>query len=166
MFHHVVRLCDAHKIPMQIHTGLHAGNGNFIENSRPVHLTNLFFLYPQVKFDLFHIGYPYQGELSVLAKLFPNVYVDLCWAHIVSPGATRRALQDFLETVPVNKIFGFGGDYRYPELSYAHAKMARRNIALTLAERVESGFCTEDEALEIAHMLLRDNPAQLFSPRT
>jgi hypothetical protein len=44
-----------------------------IANSNPTLLTNLFFLYPNLKFDLFHISYPYQGELSVLAKGFPNV---------------------------------------------------------------------------------------------
>ena len=125
MFHHLMKLAAEHHYPVQVHTGLHAGP-NFITNSNPTLLTNLFFLYPTVKFDLFHMSYPYQEELASLAKLFPNVYVDLCWAHIIAPGATRRALSEFLETVPVNKIMGFGGDYRLVELSYAHARMARR----------------------------------------
>ena len=147
---------------MQIHTGLHAGNGNFIENSRPTHLTNLFFLYPRVRFDLFHVSYPYQGELAVLAKTFPNVYADFCWAHIISGSVARRTLHEMLETVPANKIFAFGGDYRYPELSYAHARMARENVARVLAAKVEEGFCSEEEALEIARMILHDNPDSLF----
>lgn len=165
MFHHLIQLADAHKIPVQIHTGLHAGNGNFIENSKPTHLTNLFFLYPNVKFDLFHISYPYQGELSVLAKTFPNVYVDFCWAHIISGSLSRRAMHEMLETVPANKIFGYGGDYRYPELSYAHAKMARRNVARVMAEKVEEGFCTDEEALRIAEMILHGNPDAMFGWR-
>jgi uncharacterized protein len=162
MFHHLMQLADAHNVPVQIHTGLHAGNGNFIANSNPVHLTNLFFLYPKVQFDLFHISYPYQGELSVLAKLFPNVHVDFCWAHIISPSVSRRTLHEMLETVPYNKIFGFGGDYRYPELSYAHAKMARRNITQVLAEKTEERFCSEDEALDIGRAMLHDNPERFF----
>lgn len=165
MFHHVIRLAHASRIPVQIHTGLHAGNGNFVANSNPTLLNNLFFLYPEVKFDLFHIGYPYQGELSVLAKLFPNVYADFCWTHIVSPSVARRALHDFLEMIPINKISGFGGDYRYPELSYGHLQMARRNIAQVLAEKTEAGFCTEGEAVEIGRMLMHDNPASLFAPK-
>ncbi len=60
---------------------------------------------------------------------------------------------------------GFGGDYRYPELTYAHAKLARRNVARVLAEKVEDGFCSEDERLELATMLLRDNPHALFGKR-
>ena len=165
MFHHLIRLAEAHQVPVQIHTGLHAGNANFITNSNPTGLTNLFYLYPRVKFDLFHISYPYQGELSVLAKLFPNVHADFCWAHIISPAVSRRTMHEFLETIPANKIFGFGGDYRYPELSHAHAKMARRNIAQTLAEKVEEGFCTETEALELGRMLLADNAAAVFVRR-
>jgi predicted TIM-barrel fold metal-dependent hydrolase len=164
MFHHAVRLADAHDLPFQIHTGLLAGNGGFLANTNAQHLTNVFYLYPGVRFDLFHINYPYQDELAVLAKLFPNVHIDFCWAHVVSPGGARRALHEFLDTVPLNKIFGFGGDYRYPELSYAHAKMARGNIAQVLAEKTENGDCSEQEALDIARLRLHDNPARLFSP--
>jgi hypothetical protein len=162
MFHQVVQLAGAHGIPFQIHTGLHSGNGNFVANSNPTLLTNLFFLYPRMKFDLFHISYPYQGELSVLAKTFPNVFADFTWAHIVSPTATEAALHGFLEMVPANKIFGFGGDYRYPELSYGHLVIARRNIARVLSQKVAAGFCNEEEAIQIAKMLLVENPAQLF----
>ncbi len=93
MFHHLISLADTHGLPVQVHTGLHAGNGNFIENSKPTHLTNLFFLFPRVKFDLFHMSYPYQGEAAAIAKVFPNVYIDFCWAHIISPVAARRAIR-------------------------------------------------------------------------
>jgi len=165
MFHQVVRQADGAGIPFQIHTGLHAGNGNFIANSNPALLNNLFFLYPRVKFDLFHISYPYQGELSVLAKLFPNVYADFCWAHIVSPAVSRRTLDEFLEMIPMNKISGFGGDYRYPELSYGHLQIARRNVAQVLAAKTQAGFCKEEEAAEIGRLLMHDNPAALFAPR-
>ena len=47
MFHYMASLADAHRIPVQIHTGLQAGNGNFATNSRPSDLTNLFFLFPE-----------------------------------------------------------------------------------------------------------------------
>ena len=163
MFHHVMKLADSHHTPVQIHTGLFAGGGNRITNSNPTHLINTFLLYPKIKFDIFHLSYPYQQELSVLAKSFPNVHADFCWAWVVSPSASRRALSEFLDSVPVNKILGFGGDYKYPELSYAHAAMARRAVAGVLASKVESGFCTEQEALDIGKSLLYENAAHLFS---
>ena len=165
MFHHLISLANERNVPVQIHTGLHAGNGNYIQNSNPAHLTNLFFLFPRVRFDLFHLSYPYTGELSTLAKTFPNVHVDFCWAHIISPSAARRALHELLETVPANKLFGFGGDYRYPELSYAHAKIARRNITQVLAEKTAAGFCSQDQARELARLILHDGPNALFGWR-
>jgi glucuronate isomerase len=165
MMHHLCALCSEHNVPFQFHTGLQAGNGNFVANTRPSALTNLFFLFPKVRFDLFHIGYPYQGETAVLAKEFPNAYVDFCWMHIVSPSAARRALHEMLDMVPANKIFGFGGDYRYPELSYAHLVMARRNIAAVLAERVEARICREEEAIELGRWLMLDNAANIFPRR-
>jgi glucuronate isomerase len=163
MFHHLVSLADAHGVPFQIHTGLQAGNGNILTNSRPADLTNLFLRFPKVAFDLFHIGYPYWRECAVLAKTFPNVHIDFCWMHIVSPTGARTALHEMLDSVPASKIMGYGGDYRYPELSYAHLVMARRNIAQVLAERVEAGRNTEEEAARIGRWLMADNPARLFS---
>ena len=41
-------------------------------------------------FDIFHIGYPYQQTLSALAKNFANVYIDMCWAHIISPDSQHQ----------------------------------------------------------------------------
>jgi len=166
MFHHLLRLAEAHRLPVQIHTGLLAGNGAYLANTDPTLLNNLFFLYPKITFDLFHIGYPYHDQLAALAKLFPNVCIDFCWAHIISPAVARRALGEFLDAVPVNKILGFGGDYRYPELTYGHLVIARRNIVEVLAEKVEDGFCEEDEAAEIARLLLADNAARLFPRRS
>jgi hypothetical protein len=51
--------------------------------------------------------------VGALAKNFPNVLIDMCWAHIVSPRASIDALAAWLETVLVNKINGFGGDYLF-----------------------------------------------------
>ena len=70
-----------------------------------------------------------------------------------------------LDMVPANKIFGFGGDYRYPELSYAHLIMARRNIATVLAERIETKICTEQEAIDVGRWLMLDNAVRVFGAK-
>ncbi|GAF70517.1 unnamed protein product, partial [marine sediment metagenome] len=148
--HAVIQRAIGAKLPIQIHTGLQGGTGNIITNTNPVHLVNLFIEYPQAKFDIFHASYPYTGELTTLAKNFPNVYADLCWMYLISPYAARRILSEWIETVPSNKIFGFGGDCLIVEGAYAHAKMARDNIARVLAEKVEEGYFSGQEALEFA----------------
>ncbi|MCD6290401.1 MAG: amidohydrolase family protein [Anaerolineae bacterium] len=162
-FHHCLRRAAEHDLPVQIHTGYLAGNRNLdLNRIRPSLLTNLFVQYPDVRFDLFHTGYPYQGEIASLAKNFPNVYVDLCWAWIVDPYATRRALQTFLGTVPANKIFAFGGDVRMADGVYGHARIARWGIAWALTEMIDEGYLGQDDAAAIAEMLLYDNARTFF----
>ncbi len=162
MMHRVLDLADEHDLPVQIHTGLQAGNGNVITNSNPTHLANLFMEYPNVDFCLFHGGYPYGGELAALAKNFPNVYIDMCWTHIISPSYSQRYLHEWLETVPSNKILAFGGDYSVVECIYGHAIIARENIARVLIEKVASGYMTEGEAVDIARRILRENALEVF----
>jgi predicted TIM-barrel fold metal-dependent hydrolase len=165
MFHQIVRAAVERAVPVQIHTGLQEGNGNVLENSNPLLLTNLCLEYPQAKFDLFHGGYPFMGEALALAKNFSNVFLDLCWLYIISPSAGARMLHEAIETVPANKIFAFGGDFIIPEGSYGHSVMARRAVSRVLTEKVEDGYLTEDEAAALARRILRDNPAALYRLR-
>jgi predicted TIM-barrel fold metal-dependent hydrolase len=165
IMHQVIKRAISYNLPITIHTGLQEGNGNIITNANPVHLVNLFLEYKEAKFDIFHGGYPYTSELATLAKNFQNVYIDMCWLHIISPNVSRRALHEWLETVPQNKIMGFGGDYIFVEGAYAHSRIARENIARVLIEKVEEGYLNEEEAIKIAYRLLRDNPKELFNLR-
>ena len=162
LLHRILQITFDAGLPVQIHTGIQEGNGNYLDNSNPLHLSNLFMVYPKGRFDIFHAGYPFTSELGVLAKMFPGVHADLCWMHIVSPAAARRALDEWLETVPASKIFGFGGDYLFVEGAYAHAKMARENVARVLAAKVAEDYMTEDEARTVAQMLLRENAKEFF----
>lgn len=162
LMHQVIRRAIEHHLPIQIHTGLQEGNGNYLANANPLHLTNLLVEYHEARFDLFHAGYPFQGEMAALVKNFANAYADLCWVHVISPWVARQTLHEWIETLPANKIFAFGGDYIFVEGTYAHAQMARQNVARVLAEKVETGYLSEDEAMTLAHQILHDNAAQFF----
>ena len=147
---------------LQVHTGIQEGNGNILAHSNPANLNELFLEYPKVKFDLFHIGYPYQNELGALCKMFPNVYADMCWAHIISPVGARRALSEWLELFSYKKISGFGGDYLLIDGVYGHSVIARKNIAEVLSEKVTDGLFDIDTACSIGKALLYDNPKEIF----
>jgi predicted TIM-barrel fold metal-dependent hydrolase len=82
--------------------------------------------FPETKFVLMHIAYPYQDEAISLAKHYTNAFVDLCWAWIINPAASVRLVKEFVLAAPANKLFTFGGDYLFPECVYGHAKIARR----------------------------------------
>ncbi|MFQ5867644.1 MAG: amidohydrolase family protein [bacterium] len=162
MMHQVIRRAINYNLPIQIHTGLQEGNGNIITNSDPTHLLTLFIEYNKAIFDVFHAGYPYTGELTAIAKNFPNVYVDMCWLHVISPSVARRVLEEWIEQIPSNKIFGFGGDYIIVEGAYAHSRLARDNVARVLAKKVKEGYLKESEAVELGHKILRDNAYKVF----
>ncbi len=162
MMHYLLKLADERGLPFQFHTGIQEGNGNAIADANPVHMTNLFLEYENVKFDIFHMGYPYVMELSNLAENFRNVFIDMCWGHIISPEAARRGLIEWLDAVPANKISAFGGDYVFVDGVYGHQKLARQNVAAALAQKVADGVFDLDRAKEIAGWLFVDNPTRLF----
>lgn len=162
MMHAVCRIADDNRLVYQIHTGLQEGNGNIIYDSNPTLLTNLFLEYRHARFDVFHMGYPYVMELGNLAKNFRNVFIDMCWGHIISPEAARRALVEWLDAVPANKISAFGGDYCFVDGVYGHQFLARQNVAAALAQKVTDGSFDMARAREVAAWLLVENPKRLF----
>ena len=163
MMHHVLRVADDNKLVHQFHTGIQEGNGNFITDSNPTLLTNLVMEYRNVKFDMFHMSYPYMLELGNMAKNFRNVFIDMCWGHAVSPEGARNALVEWLDAVPANKIMAFGGDYCFVDGVYGHQVLARENVAASLAKKVTDGTFDLARATEIATWLFIDNPKNLFS---
>ncbi len=163
MMHFICKVADDNNLVFQIHTGLQEGNGNIIYDSNPTLLSNIFLEYGNARFDVFHMGYPYVMEVGSLAKNFRNVFIDMCWGHIISPEAARRALVEWLDAVPANKISAFGGDYCFVDGVYGHQFIARQNVAASLAQKVTDGSIAMKRAEEIANWLFIENPKRLFN---
>jgi hypothetical protein len=161
MFHWIINKSIALELPIQIHTGYLAGNGNVLENGRPAKLNNLFLKYPQARFVLFHGGYPWTGEYAALGKMFPNVSLDLVWLPQISREAAVRGLDEMLDTVPYNKFY-WGGDCHFIEESAGSLAFGKDVVAQVLAARVERGLMTEVLAREIARGIFRDNAIRFF----
>ncbi len=162
VMHHILSAANERGLFIQFHTGLLEGNRGMLSNSNPELLENLFLKCPGVKFDLFHIGYPYNGVTAALTKTYPNVYINMCWVHIISPVSAQNALSDFLDTVPYNKIMGFGGDYAIVDAIYGHLKIARENIALVLEGKIRDRTLTVSQAITIAERILHENPEEVL----
>lgn len=162
MMHHILDILNENNAILQLHTGIQEGNGNIIYNSNPEQLSNLFMEYPNVTFDVFHIGFPYQNVLSAIGKMFPNVFIDMCWAHIISPPTCIRILGEWLETMPYNKISAFGGDYCFIDGVYGHQYLARENVSKVLAQKVEENLFDIKTAKKIAKDLFYNNPVNIF----
>ncbi len=155
-------------LPVKLHTGYHAGSG-YMRLSRvsrnAADLCPLLESFPDTRFVLMHIGYPYQDEFISLAKHYPNAYVDMCWAWIINPAAGVRFLKEALMAAPANKLFTFGGDYCSVETVYGHSRIARRGIAQALSELVEEGWVARDEVPPLVERIMRGNAHEVFPTR-
>lgn len=161
MFHWIIKKSIAYDLPIQIHTGYLAGNGNTLENSHPLKLNDLFLKYPKAKFVLFHGGYPWVGEYAAMGKMFANVFLDIVWLPQISREAAVRGLEEMFDTVPYNKFF-WGGDCHFIEESTGSLEYGRAVVAQVLAARMERGLLTEAVAKDMAVKIFRDNAIRFF----
>ena len=160
----VAALAEQLDVPVAIHSGPAWTNWLDFRTWEPTALIPLLTRFRGTRFDLYHAGIPHVTPSSALGQAFPNVWLNLCWAHIISAELARRAMREWLDLVPVNKVLGFGGDYqnRTVSLTFGHLAMARQHMAEVLAERVEAGTMAVERACEILRLWLSDNPRRLY----
>ena len=158
-----VELAIEHNLPFKIHTGYYAGHSNMpVDRIRSGHLCPLLARYPQARFVLMHIAYPYSEELVALAKHYPNVYVDLCWAWSIDPFTAGEFVRRMIHTVPANKLLGFGGDTSWPHAAFAYSIQARRGLSRALQAEVDEKLLSERQAIALASRFMRTNQEACF----
>jgi uncharacterized protein len=158
-----VELAIEHNLPFKLHTGHHAGTGNMpIDWVRAGNLCSLLARYPEARFVLMHVSYPYSDELVSIAKHYPNVWVDLCWAWSIDPYSSADFVRRFLHAVPSNKLFAFGGDTFSPTGAVAYSIQARRGLRRAFEAEIAEGDLSEPEAITIAQRMMRDNQYACF----
>ena len=158
-----VELCIEYDLPLKIHTGYYAGHGRMPVDRIPAgHLSPLLARYPQARFVLMHIAYPYSDELVALAKHYPNVYADLCWAWSIDPYSASLFVRRFIHAAPANKLFIYGGDTSWPTASVAYAYQARHWFTRTLQAEVDEGLLSEADAIALATRFMRENQYACF----
>jgi len=64
--------------------------------------------------------------------------------------------------LPTNKQIGFFSDAYCIEWTYAKAIIVRRQLARVLAEKIDQGQYSVDEALGIAEAILYHSPQQIL----
>jgi hypothetical protein len=155
--------CAEHDLPFKIHTGYYAGNDRMpVDFIRSGNMCSLLATYPDTRFVLMHIAYPYSHELTALAKHYRNVYVDLCWAWCIDPYSSFDFVRRYLHTAPANKLFIFGGDTVFPIGALGYSLQARQWFTRALEGEVADGLVSEKEAIALAQRLMRDNQFDCF----
>ncbi|MEN6304699.1 MAG: amidohydrolase family protein [Armatimonadia bacterium] len=155
--------CGRLGLVASIHTGVWSGGWADHTNIRPTNIFPAACAHRETKFDLFHAGTPWPADAGLIGRGLPNVWLNLCWSHLISPVQAAEALDLWLDMVPVNRVFAFGGDYWWAvENVYGSLTQTREIVAKVLAKRVKEGAIRDSQCLPIARKWLHDNPREVY----
>lgn len=156
-------LCEKHSLPLKIHTGYAAGNRTMqLDRMRALNLSPLLAHFPNTRFVLMHNSYPHDHEIAALAKHYPNVWVDMCWAWSIDPHSATQFIRRMIHAVPANKLFAFGGDSFVPTASVGYAFQARAGLTRALQAEIDDGLLTEQQAIALAQRFMQNNQRACF----
>ncbi|MEM2456902.1 MAG: hypothetical protein QW636_06350, partial [Candidatus Bathyarchaeia archaeon] len=146
----VLDLCREYRLPIQLMLGV----ARDLPGASPPDLAVCFkqrglrylcyFLHQYRDVD-FHIisAYRFQShELTVMAKNYPNVYMDGYWWYCFFPESISQHLLERIQILPAGKTCGFFSDAYVLEWIYGKAALARKVTAEALENMVKRGFYT------------------------
>jgi uncharacterized protein len=156
-------LCAQVNLVAVLHSGVWAGNWADLEPIRPTHIYGIASAHRQTRFDLFHAASPQPADAGFLSRSLPNVYLNSCWSHLLSPRLTLAAWDMWLDMLPINRVMAWGGDYWWAiENVWGSVDKARQVLAELLASRIERGDFSEARALQIARCWMHDNAREIY----
>jgi len=123
--------------------------------------------HPDLRFQCFLASRHANQSLCTLARELPNFSLAGYWWHNFFPDIIRQVMAERLDMVPTNKQVGFFSDAYCVEWTYAKAILVRKQMAWVLAQKIQQGQYTRDEAQGIARAILFESPQTLlgFVPR-
>lgn len=146
--------------PLQFHVGLGDRDCD-LHRTNPMLLLDLLRESGDTPIVLLHC-YPYEREAGYLASAFNNVHLDvgLSVNHL---GARARAfIARTLELAPFRKILYSSDAFGPPELHYLGARLWRDGMASVLAEFVERGQWSVNDAIRVAGLVGSDNARRVY----
>ncbi len=157
MVYRICKLAGELGVVVQIHTGLAK-----LDKSSPLYLKKLIDECPEVKFDLFHGGFPWMDDMLALAHNYPNVWADTCWMPLISTATAKRFLRDALEVGDAHRVL-WGCDTWTSEESYGAVLAGRETVSGALADMVADGAISKEYAFYLADRIWHENGMALFS---
>jgi hypothetical protein len=157
VLHRVCRIAEKLDVPFQVHLGL-----GIIPGSGPMLFEPIIAQYPNVRFDLFHCGYPWVDEIGGLLHNYDNVVADLCWLPLISTTAAVRALHEYLDVARSSDRIVWGDDTWTGEEAFGALRAWEYVVARVLSERTGEGLCSPSYASRLAEKLMWENAEKLF----
>ena len=160
------------RLGMAVHLHTAAGSGSYFDigGADPIRLESVFNL-PRLRkttFVMLHGGFPQTGNATALLQK-PNVYLDLSQEALVySPRTLAATLRERLELYPDKVLFGTDGYPYTPSLGWEEstwiaARTIRTALGIALSGMLRDGEVDLPQAKKLAHMVLYDNAAALYT---
>jgi len=117
--------------------------------------------HPRLRFQALLSSEHANQAMCTLARELPNLSLAGYWWHNFFPGAMRKVIGERLDMLSVKKQVGFFSDAYCLDWAYAKAALVRRQWAEVLAQKVDQGQYSLDQALEIARKVLYETAKTL-----
>jgi glucuronate isomerase len=143
--------------------GVYQGQDLFDQRTSLIQYARLFNAFPGVPFCISVLSSGQNQELASYSWIFPNVITSGHWWYSNIPVLIEQDARLRLQAVPKTKQIGYYSDMYKLEFGLPKFNMYRRILAQILAnDFVRPRLYTEAQALELARLLLRDNPRRIF----
>ncbi len=143
--------------------GVYQGQDLFDQRTSLIQYAELFNAFPEVTFCVSVLSSGQNQELASYSWIFPNVVTSGHWWYSNIPAYIEQDARARLQAVPKTKQIGYYSDMYKLEFGLPKYNMYRQALARVLADDfVRSGATTEDGALELARLLLRENARRIF----
>ncbi|MEB3368953.1 amidohydrolase family protein [Saccharopolyspora mangrovi] len=106
--------------------------------------------------------YPFHRNAGYLAQAFPHVYFDVGLAINYTGARSAAVVAESLELAPFAKLLYSSDAWGPPELHHLGAVLWRRGMALAMAEWVDEGEWSLEEAVRVATLIGRENAARVY----
>lgn len=125
-------------------------------------LADMMARHPKVTFICFLASRHANQSLCTLCRELPNLALAGYWWHNFFPGAIRQVMEERLDMLPVSRQVGFFSDAYTIEWAYAKSVMVRCQMAQVLAQKIDQGQYSRDEALDIAAATCYESPREVL----
>ncbi len=124
--------------------------------------------HPKLSFQCFISSRHANQSLCTMARELPNLSLAGFWWHNFFPDTIRQVMAERLDMLPTNKQVGFFSDAYCVEWTYGKVVIVRKILSQVLAQKVNQGQFSRNDALQIAREILFETPQSLLGmvPRT
>ncbi len=150
-------------LPIQFHIGYGDPDLN-LHKCDPLLMTELIRMTEKLNVPIMLLhNYPYQRNAGYLAQMFTNVFIDVGLAINYVGARAPAVIAESLELAPFSKILFSSDAWGLPELTYLGARLFRNGLFETLAQWVEKGDWSLNDAKHVSDSIGFMNANRAYS---